>query len=71
MNIELNSVRKSPRGFDRNRLGIKAHFSINRSPPFNSTRNSMILRAIKTYVTTGIVLRPLSSSPIGNIEFIS
>jgi hypothetical protein len=68
MNIELKSVRKSPRGFDRNRLGINAHFSINWLPPVNSTKKNKIFRAIKTYVTTGTVRRALLSSPIGSIN---
>jgi hypothetical protein len=71
MNMELKSVRKSPLGLARKRLGTKAHFSINASPPLSSTKKNRTFRAIKTYVTTGTVLRVLLSSPIGNIEFIS
>src|SRR4029450_304367 len=47
-----------------------AHFTTNASPPLCSTKKNRTFRAIKTYVTSGTVLRVLSSSPMGNIRFI-
>jgi hypothetical protein len=47
MNMEVKSVRKSPVGFARKRLGTKAHFSIKASPPLISTKKNRTFRAIK------------------------
>jgi hypothetical protein len=70
MNMEVKSVRKSPPGLARKRLGTKAHFPINASPPLISTKKNKTFRAIKAYVTNGTVLLAVSSSPIGNIRLI-
>src|SRR5450759_623714 len=71
MNMEVKSVRKSPKGVARKRLGTKAHFPIKTSPPLCSTRKHRTFRAIRAYVTSGTVLREVSSSPIGIIGFTS
>src|SRR4030042_773219 len=71
MNMAVKRVRKSPKGLARKRLGTKAHFSINASPPPSSTMKNRTFRTIKPYVTSGTVLRAESSSPIGNIRFYS
>src|SRR3989442_13341122 len=71
MNMEVKSVRTSPKGLARKRRGTKAHVLINASPPLCSTKNNRTFRAIKAYVTRGTVLREVSSSPIGNIKRVS
>src|SRR3989304_4833896 len=71
MKMEVKSVRKSPKGWARKRLGTKAHFPIKASPPLCSTKKNRTFRAIKAYVTSGTVLREVLSSPIGNIRFVS
>jgi hypothetical protein len=65
----VNRVRKSAAGLARKRLGTNAHFIMKASPPVSSTRKKSTFRTIKMYVTTGKVLRELSSSPIGSIVF--
>jgi hypothetical protein len=69
MNMEVKSVRKSATGLARKRLGTKAHFITKASPPLISTRKNRTFITIKAYVTSGVVLRELSSSPIGNMVF--
>src|SRR4030042_2313460 len=71
MKMEVKSVRTSPKGLARKRLGTKPHFTMKASPPLFSTKKNRTFRAIKAYVTSGTVLREVSSSPIGNIGFIS
>jgi hypothetical protein len=71
MNMDVKSVRDSPTGFARKRLGTKAHFTIKASPPVSSTKKNSTFRAIKAYVTRGKVLREELSSPIGSMEFVS
>jgi len=70
MNMEVNKVRKSAAGFARKRWGTNDHFIMKASPPLNSTRKKSTFAAINIYVTTGTVLRELSSSPIGSILFL-
>jgi hypothetical protein len=69
--MDVNKVRNSPEGLDRNRIGTKAHFMRKASPLLNSTRKNATFKAIKAYVTTGNVLREESSSPIGSIYQMS
>src|SRR5512132_394867 len=71
MNMEVNSVGKSPAGLARKRRGTKAHLSIKGSPPLSSTKKNRTFNAINAYVTTGTVLSAVLSSPIGNIGFVS
>jgi hypothetical protein len=71
MNMELKSVRKSPEGLARKRLGTNAHFPTKASPPLSSIKKNKTFRATRAYVTRGTVLRALSSSPIGNMGSIS
>jgi hypothetical protein len=68
--MEVKSVRKSPEGLARKRPGTKAHFPINASPPLSSTKKNRTFRATRAYVTSGTVLRAVSSSPIGNMTLI-
>jgi hypothetical protein len=46
MNMEVKIVRKSPMGLARKRLGTNAHFTINASPPFNSTKKNRMFITI-------------------------
>src|SRR5665647_1882319 len=71
MNMEVKSVRRSPKGLARKRLGTKAHSPMKASPPLSSTKKNRTFRTIKAYVTSGTVLREVLSSPIGNIGFTS
>src|SRR4030095_8108093 len=70
MNMEVKSVGRSLDGFARKRRGTKAHLVTNASPPPCSTKKNRMFSAIKAYVTSGTVLREVSSSPIGSIGLI-
>src|SRR6266699_6483135 len=67
MNIDVKIDGKSVPGFATRRRGTTDQCSMKGSPPLNSTKKNRMLRAIRTNVTTGTVLRALSSSPIGNM----
>src|SRR5215207_4941411 len=71
MNMEVNNVAKSPTGLARNRLGTNAQRWMNTSPLLSSKRKTSTLMAIRTYVTIGVNLRPLLSSPRGIIGTFS
>src|SRR3990172_7024383 len=70
MNMDVKIVRDSPKGSARKRDGTKAQRSIKASPPLSSSKKTMAFNAIRIRVTTGTVLRALSSSPIGNMDLL-